>query len=233
MPHSFSLHILFHGVAGAACSCRGTQNVPCAQQIVRSAGESECPVFLGSTFMSGLTQQGAGLEPAKDLFCALSFSLAHLVAVVASRWTIDCTAAARVVLSEMWCHIQRTEWFHKVMRIISFVGTKSEALGLLFLLQRFEHSMRSLTFGFSCCLRITGSHDQPWRLSVITFPMNESFDSLPAFILCRRASGYAVDSCVSFARFLPCQLMVGLSGSSESEDERFPLFWKLICRAPR
>ena len=61
--------------------------------------------------------------------------------------------------------------------------------------------------------------------------MNESFDSLPEPFLKSLASGSVVEACVSLARFSPWKFTVGFPGSSESEDERFPFFWKLFCPA--
>ena len=147
-------------------SCRETQDVLDSQEIVDSVREGEHPTAPAQTFELGLAQWADGVQPAEDLFYALSLPLADLIAWMAGYPFVDRARVAVIVLRHMWRHFQTTQLLGEVARVIGFVGTEGEA--------RFATT-------------------KPWRLSIVTWPMYESRDSLPAPFLKSRASRSVVD----------------------------------------
>ena len=72
--------------------------------------------------MPRLAPQPDGLEPAEDLFYALAFPLAHLVADMARDASIDRTRAVRRVLGHVRGHLDQPEGLDEVSRVTAFVG---------------------------------------------------------------------------------------------------------------
>src|SRR5512132_4664390 len=82
-------------VSALVRSSGGRRQIADTDQVVRRQAEEEHPAHSTSTAVSSLAQEPDGFQPADDLFDALAFPLAHLVAGVACGAPIDRTRTMR------------------------------------------------------------------------------------------------------------------------------------------
>ena len=104
----------------AALTRNGLQ-VSNSNQVVSRCREGEHPSDALQASMSSLAHQPDGLDPTKDLFHPLAFSLSDRVARMSGRAAVDRSGSVLLVLHHMGRHLQLLQLGHKVLRVVGLV----------------------------------------------------------------------------------------------------------------
>src|SRR5712692_174238 len=101
--------------------------VPKADQVVGCDREGEHPLDARQASMTKLPQSAHGLQPAEDLFHALSLLLADQIARVARRALIDRAASMLVILGDVRGDVQGAHVLDEVSGVIVLIAAQRHA----------------------------------------------------------------------------------------------------------
>src|SRR4029450_10059289 len=99
-----------------------------SDQVVGRRREAEHPSDTLDPLVPRFAHHANRLHPSEDLFDPLALLLAHGVAGVARRPTVDGTAAVRGILRHLWRHLALTQARDTILRVVGLVGSHRHPL---------------------------------------------------------------------------------------------------------
>src|ERR1700757_295160 len=104
---------------------------------MRGTTEDEQPVYFLQSAQLDLAQRSGLLQPSEALFDPPAAAQTDRIAGLPRGSAVQVAGAVSVVLGDVWSHVQLSHRAHKILRVVSFVGTYGNAAcaALLFLLK--------------------------------------------------------------------------------------------------